>query len=388
MPLRCTSRAGGLWLTFCLLLAAIFAVRAGLDSSPDGHPLQALANGAAVAVEARAIGEQPIESIRVGQRVIAHNPLPDSSARTSDAEVGVDAATWRLLRLRAEERWPDGTLDVVEVETLQPPEWVAAHRARPGAWVPLPLDLLEMGLPETLRARVMANEPCPDIPAGPGSVVLTTVNHLNPELYELTLADAAGRESSARPTGLHKFYSEDRGAWTNTRDLRDGERLRSIDGPLTVERLTRVPGVHRVYNLTVAGEHVYHVSSLGLLSHNNVPCGATSGAVPTKLHKNRRDYVGESHVYVIKAPDGTVYKVGKSSAGKRVSDGASKRAESQARKLNRKDVENGGDGGYHTAIRKPKLRSSGEALDYERRWRDTYRRLFGPDKLPGNRERY
>jgi hypothetical protein len=277
MPLRCTSRAGGLWLTFCLLLAAIFAVRAGLDSSPDGHPLQALANGAAVAVEARAIGEQPIESIRVGQRVIAHNPLPDSSARTSDAEVGVDAATWRLLRLRAEERWPDGTLDVVEVETLQPPEWVAAHRARPGAWVPLPLDLLEMGLPETLRARVIANEPCPDIPAGPGSVVLTTVNHLNPELYELTLAETAGRESSARPTGLHKFYSEDRGAWTNTRDLRPGERLRSIDGPLTVERLTRVPGVHRVYNLTVAGEHVYHVSSLGLLSHNNVPCAKRRG---------------------------------------------------------------------------------------------------------------
>jgi hypothetical protein len=186
----------------------------------------------------------------------------------------VDAVTWRLLRLRAEERWPDGTLDVVEVETLQPPGWVAAHRARPGAWVPLPLDLLEMGLPETLRARVMANEPCPAIPAGPGSVVLTTVNHLNPELYELTLADAAGRESSARPTGLHKFYSEDRGAWTNTRDLRDGERLRSIDGPLTVERLARVPGVHRVYNLTVAGEHVFHVSSLGLLSHNNVACAA------------------------------------------------------------------------------------------------------------------
>jgi hypothetical protein len=57
-----------------------------------------------------------------------------------------------------------------------------------------------------------------------------------------------------------------------------------------------------------------------------------------KVHKNSRAYQGESHVYVIKAPDGSVHKVGKSSAGKRLSDGASKRAEAQVRKLN--DAEN------------------------------------------------
>jgi hypothetical protein len=29
-----------------------------------------------------------------------------------------------------------------------------------------------------------------------------------------------------------------------------------------------VPGVHRVYNMTVEAEHVYHVSTLGVLAHN------------------------------------------------------------------------------------------------------------------------
>ena len=184
----------------------------------------------------------------------------------------VDPATWRLLRLRAEDRWPDGTLDVVEVETLQPAEWVAAKKAAVGATVPLPLDLLEMGLPETLQARVVANEPCPPIPSGSGAVVLTTVNHLNPNVFELALSDDHGKRETIRPTGLHKFYSGDRRCWVNTQEVKEGERLRSIDGWLTVASLRRLPGVQRVYNMTVAGEHVYHVSTLGLLSHNVLPC--------------------------------------------------------------------------------------------------------------------
>ena len=97
------------------------------------------------------------------------------------------------------------------------------------------------------------------------------------------------------------------------------------------------------------------------------------------------EYPRNIHVYAIKAPDGSVHKVGKSSVGTRVSDGASIRAESQVRELNRIDIEDGGYGGYSSEIRK-RFGSSGEALDYEARWRDTYRRLYGEDKLPGNRE--
>lgn len=77
-------------------------------------------------------------------------------------------------------RWADGTVDDVNVRTLQPPEWLEAFDARVGAEVPLPLDLVEMGLPADLTAKVLSIEPCPPIDDGPGRVVLTTVKHLNP----------------------------------------------------------------------------------------------------------------------------------------------------------------------------------------------------------------
>jgi hypothetical protein len=117
------------------------------------------------------------------------------------------------------------------------------------------------------------------------------------------------------------------------------------------------------------------------------PSSDTNVAEPQRtVNRNLRDYVGQSHVYVIKAPNGSVYKVGKSSGGTRKRDDLSIRAENQVRRLNREDVANGGAGGYSSQIRRDNLPGSGAALDYETRWRDTYRRLFGQDLLPGNRE--
>ena len=77
------------------------------------------------------------------------------------------------------------------------------------------------------------------------------------------------RQEIARPTALHKFYSETRDEWISAEDLRPGENIRSLGGPLQVVSLRAIPGTHRVYNMTVEGEHVYHVSTLGVLAHNN-----------------------------------------------------------------------------------------------------------------------
>jgi RHS repeat-associated protein len=215
------------------------------------------------------VGSKPIEALRVGERVWAGNPEGGQGTETR-----VDPATWRQLQLRAETRWDDGTLDVIEVETLQPPEWVAAHQARVGAMVPLPLDLVEMGLPEHLTGRVIANNPCPRIVRGPGQVVLTTVNHLNADVRELTVEDKQGRRESFRPTGQHRFYREVDKTWVSAAALRKGDKLHGRSTPLTVVANGAVPGVHRVYNLTVEGEHVYQVSTLGVVAHNN--CGPDS----------------------------------------------------------------------------------------------------------------
>jgi RHS repeat-associated protein len=256
-------------LAVCLSIAAIgglLALRGSLHSTPAG---------AASPVGAEAKHDyRPIETIRVGQRVITDLPedILDIDGQPfdrslADGETRVDPATWRLIRMRAETRWEDGTLDDINIETLQPLEWIEAHKVRAGADAPIPLDLVEMGLPETLFGTVEAVESCPRIAEAPGRIVLTTVNHLNPHVVELTVRNGVGKTERIRPTANHRFFSLDRKSWQMARDLAVGERLNGLGTDLTVLSVVRVPGVHIVYNMTVEEEHVYYVSSL--LTHNN-----------------------------------------------------------------------------------------------------------------------
>jgi hypothetical protein len=246
------------WLPACLLLSMLFAGRAMWHVGRSEAP-----TASASAARPDAPNARNIEAIRVGQRVVTAN-----NGERQESKTAVDPATWRLLRLHAEDRWADGTLDTIEVETLQPPEWIKSHKAQVGALVPLPLDLVEMGMSADLRATVVANEPCPAIASGPGRVVLTTINHLNAGVLELTVADERGHSETIRPTTWHKFYSESHGQWVSAIDLRTGEQLRGVASMLTVKAVDGFPGAHRVYNMTVEGEHVYRVSMLGVLVHN------------------------------------------------------------------------------------------------------------------------
>src|SRR5687768_14386063 len=52
---------------------------------------------------------------------------------------------------------------------------------------------------------------------------------------------------------------------------------------------------------------------------------ADEAAPATKkaTHKNSLDYDGDTHVYAVRNPDGTVNKIGESAQGTRLSDGAS-----------------------------------------------------------------
>ncbi|MGH7138024.1 MAG: polymorphic toxin-type HINT domain-containing protein, partial [Pirellulales bacterium] len=256
--------AATLWLLACLVLAGWLGLR-----SPTAGVRSARATTGRNAAKADNHASVAIENIRVGQRVLGENPeLVESehSARTA-----IDRATWRLLKLHSDCRWADGTLDTVEVETLQPPSWIVKHCAREGSSVPLPLDVTEMGMPEDLRATVLAIEPCPEIPDGPGHVVTTTINHLNAFICELSVEDTLGHRETIKPTGYHKFYSDTRQGWVSASQLDRGERLRGVNGPLTVIDIHRIPGVERVYNMTVEGQHVYHVSAFGVLVHNECP---------------------------------------------------------------------------------------------------------------------
>lgn len=185
-------------IAFSLLAAVVFGA-VGLSSRTQSTQPQA--NAALPAVRSR-----PIEALRVGDRVLT-NAVDSDGKPVVDSITEADKSSWRRLRLKSETLWDDGTIDEFEVESLQSPEWVAEHGAQVGAEVPLPLDLLEMGLNPAMRATVVANEPCPQLQRGPGRLVLTTVNHLNGDLRELVVQDASGRQQTIRPTGLHKFYS-------------------------------------------------------------------------------------------------------------------------------------------------------------------------------------
>ncbi len=262
-------KRGSLWLAASILLALLASWWSGAD--PDVASLEHLtpAVQSAPPLTPRETGRRrfvPIETLRVGDRVLADNPEDDKPAAAQLTQV--DPATWRKLVLQGRLVWHDGTVDDINVETLQPPEWIAAHDARVGHLVPLPLDLVEMGLPKGLKARVLENLPCPPIRPGPGRVVLTTVNHLNRYVFELRVEDESGRLATLRPTGFHKFFSADRNDWISADSIHEGERLTALGGTVRLVSRVRIPGTHRVYNLTVEGEHVYHVTRLVVDGHN------------------------------------------------------------------------------------------------------------------------
>jgi hypothetical protein len=260
------ARRGRWWLAACLLVACFFAGKALLR--PSAPPASAPKVSTASAVVAKRPASQPIETIRVGQRVIAQTP-------GASGETQVDPRTWRLLRLRSQHRWPDGTDDPLELDVLQPPDWIERNGAHVGAQVAMPLPQDEMLQRGELLGTVVADEPCPPIQAGQGRVVLATTTQLNAHVLELTLADEQGRQEPVRSTANHPFYSADRAEWVAAEDLREGEHLQGIEGRLRLLRSERLPGVHRVYNLTVEGEHVYRVSHLGALVHNKPAGGGT-----------------------------------------------------------------------------------------------------------------
>jgi hypothetical protein len=98
-----------------------------------------------------------------------------------------------------------------------------------------------------------------------GRVVTGTINHLNGEVMRLRLAGGAILE----PTQPHRLFSHDRHDWVAARDLKAGERLRTDSGAVAIESLRRRPGIHRVYNLEVEHERVYHVGNNRVLAHNS-----------------------------------------------------------------------------------------------------------------------
>jgi hypothetical protein len=205
--------------------------------------------------------------VHVGQRLATDGGLASNGRRSAEPyRTEVDPATWRLVKMEVDNTREDGTPDVMEIQTLEPAALLEAEHARAGSVVAVPLDLEEMGVPGH-EARVVSVSACPPVQGGAGRVVLTTINHLNGFVFDLTLRDSSGQGSTLGVTGWHKFYTEDRG-WVSASELRRGEAVRGREGVVTVASLARRPGVQRVYNFTVEADHDYYVGGLAALVHN------------------------------------------------------------------------------------------------------------------------
>ncbi|MFN7803178.1 MAG: polymorphic toxin-type HINT domain-containing protein, partial [Planctomycetaceae bacterium] len=239
----------------------------------------------------------PIGEIRTGERVLAANPQMNHAVVTASE---IDPGTWRNIRLRM--RKPHGgTLDIV---LLRPLAWLAeqvdefdqlvaadSHASVPPhavrseqdhAGFQLDSDVghdigwIHLALPELGAvgpAEVLAIEPCPPLASGPGRTVTGTFAHSAGDVLDLEIE---GLDTPLGCTANHPFWSADRQDFVPAGSLTIGEHLRTESGTLRqVTRITprRGPPV-AVFNLEVDAEHVYYVSTAGVLVHNAYPGGA------------------------------------------------------------------------------------------------------------------
>jgi len=203
---------------------------------------------------------KPIEQIRIGERVLARNPLRSEVDRRFDEPT---PETWRHLTLRL--RKPDGQR--LDIELLRPLAWINAVGAHSERFIHL--NLAELGA--NGFAEVVSVAPCPPIATGTGSVVTGTFSHAASNVITVRID---GIDTPIGTTANHPFWSEDRRAFLPAGELRRGERLRSAGGhTIRVSSISRRGPPATVYNIEVQGQHVYYVSTGAVLVHNSCDLG-------------------------------------------------------------------------------------------------------------------
>ncbi len=233
-----------------------FAKRLPKDTAAPSEKVPNFGCFVAGTIVATSGGEQAIETLLPGQRVLTSDE-DDASSGTA-----VDPSSWRQVTLRLQN--PDSPSTWLDVVILRPLAWIETHGVDAGAVVPFELE--ELGIAGL--SEILSVDPCPVIESGPGRVVLATITHVNGDLRVLRLAD--GEEIEL--TGTHRLFSLDRGEWIATKDLRPGETLKTRKGQKEIVSIESKPGAHRVYNIEVETEHCFFIGAGRVLSHNTNPC--------------------------------------------------------------------------------------------------------------------
>ena len=263
------------WLPTALVAFAFFALAAPWGRFRD-RPAPPPLSSAGVAFNneswtAPTTVTKQIAQIHVGDWVLARNPEvgDEERLRADDAIRPEDnPSQWRAIGLLL----PKKHGGFVNIELLRPAAWVDERRLATGAQIDI--SLLELGA--SGLAQVLWVGPCPEIGAQPAlgcRVVTGTFAHSSAQTFNLTVAGANGQlDQTIGVTGNHPIWSEDKQEFVPVNDLAPGEHLVTATGDATrvISVLPR-PGPEPVYNLEVDVEHVYYVSSSGVLAHNAGP---------------------------------------------------------------------------------------------------------------------
>ncbi len=214
-----------------------------------------------------------IERIRVGDRVLGKNPLLSDFERIFSEP---EPVTWRTVELRLIR--PNGKR--IEVTLLRDLTWLEAVGARVCGFVHLKMP--EMGADG--EAEVLRIGPCPPISRGSGNIVTGTFRSEPDD--NLVNVWVEGLDEPIGCTSNHPFWSEDREDFVPAGKLQREERLNSVNGTRLRVITVRSRRLEEfVYNLEVDGEHVYHISPLHILVHNNFARGQIRSGAKTDLSR-------------------------------------------------------------------------------------------------------
>ena len=237
-------------VTACWLLGLTL-----LWQAPAGTSSSARASVSPSSASAKFV-TRPIADIRVGHRVLAHNPELGPGTRPA---LQINPAEWRQIALRVHK--PDGT--TLNVSYLRRADWLAENKAEVGRQIHLVLPELNIDGP----AKVLSIAACPEIESGPGRLVTATFRHSSGDLFSVSVE---GLDEPIGTTGNHPFWSEDRKSFVRAEDLYAGENLTTAASESRrVRSVTRQTEFAPVFNLEVEAEHVYYVSRAGILVHNS-----------------------------------------------------------------------------------------------------------------------
>jgi len=255
---RGSSTLATVWLMGCLAVSGLFGWRF-LSNENSTPPDRVVAAAPVSTTQQSTYVTKSIQDIRIGERVLAHNPEVTDLERRQAIEAD---SSWRHLQL--EMKKADDS--VLKIELLRPSEWVVSHNAYAGTTIHL--DLEEMGA--SGPARVVNIGRAPPLAKGPGQIVTGTFSHSAGNVINLYVD---GLDKPIGTTDNHPFWSEDRQAFIPAGDLQSGEHLRTEDGNILAVTASTPRVADAVFNLEVNVEHVYFVHSAGILVHNSYMTG-------------------------------------------------------------------------------------------------------------------